>query len=153
VLPSQPAGSSVNVYPLSQVLIIDDEPDGCAAVAAYLTKAGHAARWVPNGREALDAIAEQVPDAILLDVRMPGMDGLAVLQVIRSYLRWTAVPIAILTAYPEDPRLWHVAEHGVTRVFAKAKFNLDEVLQWVEQQAGRAQSPPELEPPSSQAGI
>ena len=136
---------------LSQVLIIDDEPDGCEAVAAYLTKAGHTVRCVRNGSEALCALGEQIPGAILLDVLMPDMDGMAVLQVIRSYLRWATVPIAMLTAYPEDPRLWHLAEHGVNRVFAKSKVNLDELLAWVNAQAERA-APPAAEAPSRHAG-
>ena len=116
---------------MSHVLIIDDEPDGCEAVAAYLTKAGHTVRCVRNGSEALCALGEQMPGAILLDVLMPGMDGLALLGVIRSYLRWATVPVAMLTAFPEDPRLWRLAEHGVTRVFAKSRVNLDELLAWV----------------------
>jgi CheY-like chemotaxis protein len=127
---------------LSHVLIIDDEPDGCEAVAGYLARAGHTVHCVPNGRKALAALGENVPDAIFLDVLMPDMDGLALLDVIRSYLRWATVPIAMLTAYPEDPRLWHVAEHGVTRVFAKSKVNLDELREWVERQPQRAPPPP-----------
>lgn len=147
--PSGHAGSSVAAdgcrllwwWEVADVLVIDDEPEGCEAVAAYLTKAGHTVRCVPNGQAALLALGERVPDAIFLDVRMPGMDGLALVQVIRSYLRWASVPVAFLTAYPEDPRLWHVAEHGVTRVFAKSKVHLDELLEWVTDQAGRAAPP------------
>jgi CheY-like chemotaxis protein len=125
------------------VLIIDDEPDGCEAVAGYLAKAGHKVECVTSGRAALASLLEHVPDAILLDVRMPGMDGLATLEAIRAYLRWVAVPIAVLTAYPEDPRLWHVADRGVSRVFPKSKVNLDELLEWVNDQAGRASPPPQ----------
>jgi hypothetical protein len=40
------------------------------------------------------------------------------------------------------PRLWRLADHGVTRVFAKSKVNLDELLMWVEEQAGKAPPPP-----------
>lgn len=127
---------------MSHVLIIDDEPDGCDAVATYLARAGHAVRCVPDGPAALTALGERIPDAIFLDVLMPDMDGIALLQVIRSYLRWATVPIAMLTAYPEDPRLWHVAEHGVTHVFAKTRVSLGELLEWVEGCAGRAVPPP-----------
>jgi len=128
---------------MSRVLIVDDEPDGCAAVAGYLAKSGHEVRCVANGRAALAALGESVPDAILLDVRMPDQDGIALLAVIRSYLRWSNVPIAFLTAYPEDPRLWHVAEHGVTRCFVKSKVNLDELREWVEHAVPRAPSSPD----------
>jgi CheY-like chemotaxis protein len=73
---------------------------------------------------------------------MPGMDGIAVLRVVRAYLRWSFVPIAILTAYPEDPRLCHVGEHGVKRTSAKSRMSLDEVLAWLNEQAERAVKPP-----------
>jgi len=136
---------SLTVHRVPHVLIIDDEPDGCAAVAEYLTKAGHVVRCVPNGSEALCALGERIPDAILLDVLMPGMDGMALLRIIRSYLQWANVPIAMLTAYPEDPRLWRLAEHGVGRVFAKSKVNLDELLAWVNAQPARA-APPGADP-------
>jgi CheY-like chemotaxis protein len=132
------------------VLIIDDEPDGCEVVAAYLAKAGHVVRCVPGGREALSSLMEKVPDAILLDLLMPHMDGFEVLETIRSYLRWATIPVAILTANPEDPRLWHVGGHGVTHVFTKSKVRLDEILGWVNQ-AGRASPSPGMEPPAPQA--
>jgi CheY-like chemotaxis protein len=83
---------------------------------------------------------------------MPGMDGLAMLQVIRSYLRWATIPVSFLTAYAEDPRLWHVGDLGVSRVFAKAKASLAELRQWVEDQEARASPLPGSDPPSAQAG-
>jgi CheY-like chemotaxis protein len=131
------------------VLIIDDEPDGCEVVAAYLAKAGHVVRCVASGGAALVAMGEQVPDAILLDVRMPSMDGLELLAVMRRYRRWYAVPIALLTAYPEDPRLWNVAEYGVTKVFTKSAVNLDELLAWVEAAAGGGAARPDARPTGS----
>jgi CheY-like chemotaxis protein len=73
---------------------------------------------------------------------MPGMDGVTLLHVIRSYLRWVSVPVAILTAYPEDPRLSELSEHGVTRVFTKGRANLDDLLAWVNEQSAGAAGPP-----------
>jgi DNA-binding response OmpR family regulator len=83
---------------MAQVLIIDDEPDGCEAVVAYLRRADHDVRCARGGRAALSAILEQTPDAILLDLLMPDMDGFAVLATVRAYLRWSTVPVAIFTA-------------------------------------------------------
>ena len=139
---------------MASVLIVDDEPDGCEVVAAYLGKAGHEVACVPDGRAALAALIEKVPDAIVLDLLMPGMDGFAVLEAIRSYLRWATIPVAILTAYPEDPRLWHVAQYGVTHVFVKSKVKLDSLLEWVNEREGRASPPPqEFGPSGPQAGV
>ena len=121
-------------------------------MAEYLRKAGHTVRCLPTGREALSALMEKLPDVILLDVLMPGMDGIAVLEVLRSYLRWATVPVGMLTAYPEDPRLRQLEPLGVKKVFAKSKVNLDELLDWVNDQAGRATPPPAGNQPGSQAG-
>lgn len=122
--------------------MIEDDADSGDAVVAFLSKAGHTAVRAASGQEALAAMSAKVPDAVLLDVRMPGMDGIALLEVLRSYLRWATVPVAILTAYPEDPRLWHVGEKGVRRIFAKSRASMDELLAWVEECAGRASPPP-----------
>lgn len=121
-------------------------------MAEYLRKAGHTVQCRLTGREALSALMEKLPDVILLDVLMPGMDGIAVLEVLRSYLRWATVPVGMLTAYPEDPRLWQLEPLGVKKVFAKSKVNLDELLEWVNEQAGRAAPPPSGNQPGSQAG-
>jgi CheY-like chemotaxis protein len=124
---------------VASVLIIDDDPDSCEVVAAYLGRGGHRVTCVPNGRAALAALLNQVPDAVFLDLLMPGMDGMTLLEVIRSYLRWVSLPVAMLTAYPEDPRLARLAEHGVARVFIKGKVDLSELLAWVNEQAGGGQ--------------
>lgn len=116
---------------MANVLVIDDDRDSSEAVVRYLAKGGHAARAATNGREALRALVGSVPDVIVLDLLMPGMDGITLLEVIRSYLRWTFVPVVILTAYPEDPRLQSLAELGVSRVFAKARFDLADLLAFV----------------------
>jgi CheY-like chemotaxis protein len=79
------------------------------------------------------------------------MDGIALLDVMRSYLRWATIPVAILTAYPEDPRLWHVGQKGVDRVFHKSKASLAELLAWVNERACR--EPPPQEPPTPHLGV
>ena len=131
---------------MAYVLVIDDDPDSCDVVARYLTRAGHTTRCVPNGQAALSALGERVPDFIVLDLLMPGMDGLSLLSVIRSYLRWSTIPVAILTAYPEDPRLGRVMDYGVTRIFSKASFDLGELLDYVNRRIGSGITNP-MQPP------
>ena len=116
---------------MANVLIVDDDLDSCDSLSRFLTKSGHQARCVSNGPAALAALASEVPDFIVLDVRMPGMDGITLLQVIRSYLRWSTVPVAIMTAYAEDSRLQRVGDLGVCCVFSKSKFTLGELLDCV----------------------
>jgi CheY-like chemotaxis protein len=109
------------------VLIIDDEPDAGEIVETYLQKSGYKTRVVPNGREALAALLVQSPDALVLDVRMPEMDGIALLEVLRSYLRWHTLPVVIVTAHANQRQLERARELGVEHIFHKAKFKLSEL--------------------------
>jgi CheY-like chemotaxis protein len=131
---------------MAKVLVVDDDADSREAVVACFIKVGHSARGVSGSRLAMAALSSELPDAILLDVRMPGMDGIGLLGVIRSYLRWATIPVAILTAYPEDPRLWHVAQKGVDRVFHKSRVSLAELIAWVDGRACR-ETPRQAPPP------
>jgi len=137
---------------VAYVLIIDDDPDASDIVATYLKKAGHTVQCVLSGRDALSALIQKIPDAILLDLLMPHMDGFEVLETIRSYLRWSAIPVAILTAYPEDPRLWHIRSQGVTHVFVKSRVKLEGILKWVNEGSERVNSPTGTDP-APQAGV
>ena len=130
---------------MSKILVVDDDTDSCEAVARFLTKSGHSVRCTHNGRDAMAALGASMPDLILVDVRMPVMDGIALIEVIRSYLRWSNIPIAVITAYPEDPRLHHLNELGVRRVFRKSEFTFDDLAEWTRIAGGPApvaSSPP-----------
>ena len=79
-----------------RVLLVEDDNMIGEALAAGLKDARYAADWVKNGRTALDALAAQAYDLVLLDLGLPQKDGLAVLAEIRSSGR--PVPVLIVTA-------------------------------------------------------
>jgi CheY-like chemotaxis protein len=109
---------------MAYVLIVDDEPDSSEFVERFLQREGHRTTCVPNGREALAALINGRPDAMVLDVRMPQMDGIALLEVLRSYLRWTKLPVILLTAHANAEQVERAQELGVEHVFHKANFTL-----------------------------
>jgi CheY-like chemotaxis protein len=113
---------------MGHVLIVDDDLDAAEMLAQFLRGAGHKVRSVPNGREALAALSEDIPDVAILDVRMPEMDGITFLEVMRCYLRWETVPVILITGYPDDPRLARASQLGIRKTFVKASFSLDDVL-------------------------
>ena len=117
---------------MAYVLIVDDEPDSSEFVERFLQREGHRTNCVPNGREALSALINGRPDAMVLDVRMPQMDGIALLEVLRSYLRWTNLPVILLTAHANKDQIDRAKELGVEHVFHKASFTLVELLRAVE---------------------
>src|SRR6185436_18191682 len=90
--------SSVNV------LVVDDQPSNLAAIEAVLHETG--CRLVPatSADEALLALLDQEFAAIVLDVRMPGMDGVELASVIKQRRRTRDVPILFLTAQIFDER-------------------------------------------------
>ncbi|WP_028064054.1 response regulator transcription factor [Solirubrobacter soli] len=66
------------------VLVVDDEPTIGEVVSAYLQRAGYETRVASDGFAALDAVNERVPDLIVLDLMLPGLDGLEVMRRVRE---------------------------------------------------------------------
>ena len=89
---------------MAHVLVVDDSPDVRRATAALLKMLGHGVDCVPSGQDALDYLQTTVPDLIVLDVMMPGMDGLEVLRELRARPETEAVPVAMYSAL-DDPVL------------------------------------------------
>jgi DNA-binding response OmpR family regulator len=82
------------------VLVVDDEPTIGEVVSRYLERAGYEARVAEDGLAALDAVAERAPDLIVLDLMLPGLDGLEVMRRVRAEDRSSA--IILLTAKGEE---------------------------------------------------
>lgn len=106
------------------VLVIDDDRDTREVVSNYFQRAGYVVRSAANGHKALAMVSTLIPDVIILDMRMPELDGVGFLQVIRSYLRWTTLPVVMLTAYPECEQMDRARELGVREVFRKSGYRL-----------------------------
>jgi two-component system OmpR family response regulator len=134
---------------MSYILIVDDDVDSREAVARYVRRAGHRVACAGNGREAMKALIDQTPDLVILDARMPEMDGVSFLEVIRCYLRWQHLPVILLTAYSEGLHIRRAVELGVRKTLLKANFEMDELLAHIEACAGSAESMDtnELPPP------
>ena len=84
------------------VLIVDDEPNIVLSLEFLMKKEAYEVLSVSNGEEAMQAIAEKVPDLILLDVMMPRKDGYEVCQELRANPSWTNIKIIMLTAKGRD---------------------------------------------------
>ena len=84
------------------VLIVDDAPNIVLSLEFLMKKEGHELLSVSNGEEAMAAIAERIPDLILLDVMMPRKDGYEVCQELRAKTEWQDIKIIMLTAKGRD---------------------------------------------------
>jgi DNA-binding NarL/FixJ family response regulator len=84
-----------------RLLVVDDEPNLLRAVAACLKAENYEVSTARSGHEALMQLANSVPDLIISDIRMPGMDGYKLARQLRGSPRTALVPIVFLTAKDE----------------------------------------------------
>jgi two-component system, OmpR family, phosphate regulon response regulator PhoB len=83
---------------MAYILIVDDEQDLIDLVSYNLVKDGHEVGSAPHGAAALARIRERRPDALILDLMMPHVDGYQVLREIRARPEWQRIPVIMLTA-------------------------------------------------------
>jgi DNA-binding response OmpR family regulator len=88
-----------NPDPPGRIVVVDDDPTVADVVGRYLLRDGHAVECVHDGYEALRRIAEEPPDLVVLDLMLPGMDGLEVCRRLRA--RWP-IPVVMLTALGDE---------------------------------------------------
>lgn len=123
--------------PVRRVLIIDDEPNIRAIVSTCLSRLGG---WQVNvaasGFEALRLIEQDCPDAIILDIMMPAMDGISFLQHLRSHPHLAHIPVILLTGNADfthtlAPAQWQVAG-TIAKPFNPAILSIQiaEMLDW-----------------------
>lgn len=94
------------------VLLVDDEPDLLALLKYNLEKEGFEALTATNGTEGLETARRQKPDMIVLDIMMPGLDGIEVCRRLRQDAELRDTPIIMLTARTEDDDYVHGLDAG-----------------------------------------
>ncbi len=107
---------------IKKVLVVDDEPDALELVKLVLESGGFKTILATSGKEALAQIERTKPDAVLLDIMMPDMDGWDVFRKIKE--KNSGIPVAILTAKAQNiDRLLglHIlkADDYITKPFGK----------------------------------
>jgi two-component system response regulator ResD len=117
---------------MAQVLVVDDDDTVASVVVNYLERAGHTTRQIGDGAAALDAVTAHQPDLMVLDLMLPGLDGLEVCRRVRA--SWPRLPVVMLTALAEpDDRIAGLevgADDYVTKPFSPRELVLrvDSVL-------------------------
>ena len=109
------------------IMIIDDEPDNLNVLGELLRRDGLDVRAFPHGGMALAAAHEEPPDLILLDIRMPDMDGYEVCRCFKTAERLRAIPIIFLSAFSESADKVRAFEAGGVDYITKP-FSESEVL-------------------------
>jgi CheY-like chemotaxis protein len=87
------------------VLVVDDELDIATYLASVLEDAGMTVVMAHDGEKALEMVREHRPDLISLDLVMPGMSGIRVMQQLRRDREFSRIPVMIVTAHARDPEV------------------------------------------------
>ena len=114
----------------TRILVVDDEPNNQRILNYTLNKAGYETLTAGNGEAALDLLHEKSADLAILDVAMPGMDGITLLHHIRTIQQYENLPVIILTGSGDDSERIRAEEAGVQSFLnkpASSKTILDTV--------------------------
>lgn len=113
-----------------RILAVDDEKHILRLVQINLEKAGYEVTTASNGREAIDAVRNQRPDLVVMDVMMPEMDGLEALQILKNDDSTASIPVVMLTAKAQDADVFQGWQSGADLYLTKP-FNPMELLTFV----------------------
>jgi len=109
---------------VTRVLVVDDEPQIRRALVTNLRARGYEVDQAGTGEQALSLAADRHPDAVILDIGLPGVDGLDVVRGIRG---WSTVPIIMLTVREDDTDKIEALDAGADDYVTKP-FSMGELL-------------------------
>lgn len=140
---------------MARILVVDDEPDMRMALANVLSRIGHQVFESGDGPGALEFLAKDGADLVLLDMRLPGMDGPQILRALRE--RDKTTPVVMVTGYGSVESAVEVMRLGASHYLSKP-FSNQELVETVERilKGGRMPAPsaaPKLPAPTAPSSI
>ena len=103
---------------MSRLLLIDDEPDILLTLHLVFEIAGYDVVDAANGREALEKV-QDLPDAVILDIRLPDIDGLEVLAIMKADPRLAQIPVVCVSAHSSEHTVRRALELGAAAYLGK----------------------------------
>jgi two-component system cell cycle response regulator DivK len=113
---------------MARILIVEDDPISSRAISVLLNACGYETDRVESGHEALGAVMSAQPDAILLDLNLPGADGASVLEILRTQLGLRQTPVVVWTGVSDQDMARRVVELGASSVVLKGAASGDDVV-------------------------
>lgn len=110
------------------ILVIDDDPEVCEVLASRLAKEGLDVRSALNGERGLEIAFAERPDLIMLDIRMPGIDGWEVLRRLRQEKWGKDVKVIVLTNVSDNEGAAIAIEQSVYDYIVKTDWKLEDVV-------------------------
>jgi signal transduction histidine kinase/DNA-binding response OmpR family regulator len=119
-----------------RILVVDDEPDTLDFIRQTLASEGYETTAAHNGREALDAMARDRPDLVLLDIMMPELSGFEVLEAMARDASTSNIPVVVLTARGDDVDARNGLALGARRYLSKP-FDVRALVAEIRRHVGR----------------
>ncbi len=98
----KPKPKNEETYFGATILVVDDDPEDLEIIAELLSTRGYKVECANSGQEALDRLPTTLPDLVLTDLSMPGMDGLQLCEKIRRTPRWHTIPVIFITGFADQ---------------------------------------------------
>lgn len=111
-----------------RVLVVEDDPWLRERFTRTLETSGFAVSQAAHAIEAMDCLDDNIPDVLLLDVFLPGPNGLVLLHEMRSHRDLGAIPVVIITTSADNFALKDLAPYGVVRILDKTNVHSDDVV-------------------------
>jgi len=131
---------------MSSILVVDDEPSICWTLEQALTDDGHDVVATSTAEEALQIAGRMRPDAVVMDIRLPGMDGLEALEALKNVTRNT--PVIMITAFGNLDTAVQAIKRGAFEYLTKP-FDLEDAIQVVRRALGSKPALPPGEQPQA----
>jgi len=122
-----------------RVLVVDDNPDSLTIMRTILETRGFTVVVASNGAQALERLQEEPPDVVLLDVMMPEISGIQVLQQIKEDTRTGRVPVILVTAKTHDDDVLSGYQFGADYYITKP-FTAKQLLYGINLVLGKGES-------------
>lgn len=119
----------------AKILVVDDEVDTLNLTRIVLETEGYEVETAKDCKEAFDKIVEGKPDMILLDIRLPGMNGFEMCRQLKSQMETKSIPIVMFTASGSKRIKKEVHEIGANGFLLKP-FNIDKLIEVVKTHLG-----------------
>lgn len=115
-----------------KVLIVEDDSFVAEVYSTKLLEMGHEVQIAQNGEEGLALVEKEKPDLILLDILMPVMGGIEMLEALKKKAEWKDIPVILLTNVGEKESIQKVRNLGVQDYIIKSHFTPAEVIEKIE---------------------
>jgi len=112
---------------MSKILIVEDDPLIYTMYSEKLTREGYDVDVAKDGREGLDKMKANPPDLILLDIMMPQLSGIQVIEEMKKDQKLEKIPIIVLSNLSENPDIEKAKERGVKEYLIKSDLDPEDV--------------------------